>query len=87
MECQTREVWQPGGSREGNISMSTSGRRLLSQAESAEYLGVSTRTIRSYIAHGTLKANRIRGSRLIRINRSDLESLVQPIPTLRCDEP
>ena len=56
-------------------------RRLMSQAEAAEYLGVSTRTIRSYIARGILRANRIRGSRLIRIDSADLDALVRPLPT------
>jgi excisionase family DNA binding protein len=56
-------------------------RRLMSQAEAAEYLGVSTRTIRAYIARGVLKANRIRGSRLIRIDAAELDALVRPVPT------
>lgn len=53
----------------------------LSQAEAAEYLGITQRTIRAYIARGTLPASRVRGSRLVRIKQSDLEALLRPIPT------
>lgn len=59
-----------------------SPRQLLSLDESAEFLGVSNRTVRSYVARGILKAHRIRGSRLIRIDLVDLEALVVPVPTL-----
>ncbi len=53
----------------------------LSKAEAAEHIGVAERTIRKYIADGVLPARRIQGSRLIRINRQDLENLLRPIPT------
>jgi excisionase family DNA binding protein len=56
------------------------GRPWLSQQEAAEYLGVSDRTIRNYIARGQLNAHRIRGSRAIRIARTELEALLRPIP-------
>lgn len=56
-------------------------RSWLSQKEAAEYLGVTDRTIRSYIARGTLPATRVRGSRLIRILQSDLDALLRPIPS------
>lgn len=55
-------------------------RRWLDQAEAAEYLGVTDRTIRNYIARGVLPGRRIRGSRLIRIDREDLDQLLRPIP-------
>ena len=43
----------------------------LSQAQAAEYLGVTDyRTIRNYVSRGHLKATRVRGSRLIRIDRA-----------------
>lgn len=56
-------------------------RRWLSQAQAAEYLGVTDRTIRNYIARGDLRGHRLRGSRLVRIDRYDLDKLLRPIPT------
>lgn len=58
-------------------------RRWLSQAEAAEYLGVTTRSIRRYIAVGLLPASRIKGSRLIRIDQEDVDALLRPIPAAR----
>jgi excisionase family DNA binding protein len=54
-------------------------RQLVSLKEAADYLGVSTRTIRTYIARGILRAHRIQGSRLIRIDVADLDALVRPL--------
>jgi excisionase family DNA binding protein len=51
------------------------------QADSAEYLGVTERTIRNYIARGLLPASRVHGSRLVRIRKSDLDAMLRPIPT------
>lgn len=56
-------------------------RRWYSQAEAADYLGVTDRTVRNYIARGTLPGHRVRGSRLVRIDRADLDALLRPIPT------
>jgi excisionase family DNA binding protein len=47
--------------------------------EAAEYLNTSTKFIRRRIADGSLPAYRLRGSRLIRIRREDLDALKQPI--------
>ncbi|AEJ95135.1 helix-turn-helix DNA binding domain protein [Mycobacterium phage SoYo] len=44
----------------------------------ADHLGVSTRTVRNYIADGRLKAIRL-GPRLIRVERSSVEELMRPI--------
>lgn len=57
-------------------------RRWLSQAEAAAYIGVTDRTIRAYIARGTLNATRVRGSRLIRIDIGDLDKMLRPIPAV-----
>lgn len=57
------------------------GADLCSIQESADHLGVSTKTIRRYVSHGTLPARRIAGSRLIRIRRTDLDQMLRPIPT------
>lgn len=54
--------------------------RWLTQAEAAEYLGVSDRSIRNYISRGALRGYRVRGSRLIRVDRHELDTLLQRIP-------
>jgi excisionase family DNA binding protein len=59
---------------------SADARRWLNQAQAAEYLGVTDRTIRNYIARGTLAGHRVRGSRLVRIDRAELDKLMRPIP-------
>ncbi|BBY91328.1 hypothetical protein MGALJ_09970 [Mycobacterium gallinarum] len=48
-------------------------------AAAAVELNVSKKFIRERIADGSLPAHRLRGSRLIRITRTDLEALKQPI--------
>jgi len=52
------------------------------QADAAEQLGVTDRTVREYIARGLLPASKIKGSRLIRIRQSAIDSMLQPIPTV-----
>jgi excisionase family DNA binding protein len=47
---------------------------LITIAEAAERLAVSTKTVRRLIARGVLPARRI-GSRLIRIDAADLDRL------------
>lgn len=54
--------------------------RWLSQREAAEYLGVTDRSIREYIARGVLPARRIKSGRNIRIDVADLDKLLEPIP-------
>lgn len=49
-------------------------------AEAAERYGVSTRTIRRYIANGLLPAYRM-GPRLVRIEEADLDRIEQRMPT------
>ncbi|BAH35216.1 putative phage excisionase [Rhodococcus erythropolis PR4] len=51
---------------------------LISIAEAAAEVSVSTRTIRRYIADGKIEGVRI-GSRLIRVNRKSLDALVTPM--------
>lgn len=60
--------------------------RLISQAEAAEYLGVSDRTIRTYVSAGRLRAYRIKGSRLIRFHADDVAALLVEIPTVASAE-
>ena len=56
-------------------------RRWLTQDEAAEYLNVTTRTIRRMIAAGDLPASRL-GKRMLRIDAADLDGLLRPIPTV-----
>lgn len=58
-------------------------RRWLSQAEAAEYLGVTDRTIRNYIRIGALTGRRLPGSRLIRLDRHELDAALKPVPSVR----
>lgn len=47
-------------------------------AQAADYLGLSTKSIRRLIARGTLPASRIKGTTAVRIRRADLDRLAQP---------
>jgi excisionase family DNA binding protein len=49
-----------------------------SMRQGAEYLNVSEKTIRRYIAQGRIKAKRV-GPRLIRIERDSLVALATPV--------
>ncbi len=60
--------------------MAPTTRQRLTLTAAAEYLDVSERTLRRYIAEGRLPAYRL-GKRQIRIEVADLDKLVQPIPT------
>lgn len=55
-------------------------RHPISIAEAADYLGVSTKTIRRYIAAGRLTGYRT-GPRLLRVDKTELDALLRPIPT------
>ena len=50
----------------------------LSIKETAEYLGISTKTVHRYIADGRLRAVRL-GPRLIRVDASSVDDLMCPI--------
>ncbi|RHW25447.1 DNA-binding protein [Nocardioides immobilis] len=65
------------------MTTTVASRRWLNQKEAAEYLGVTDRSVRAYIARGHLPARRIRGSRAIRIDRADLDKLLRPIPSAK----
>ena len=57
----------------------TTNRNLVSLNHAAELADVSTKTIRRRIADGTLRGYRF-GPRVIRVDLSELESLLRPIP-------
>jgi excisionase family DNA binding protein len=54
-------------------------RNLASMIEAADYAGVTVRTLRRYIAEGRLTGYRL-GPRMIRIDLTELEALLRPIP-------
>ena len=64
--------------------VATLRRALVSQAQAAEYLGVTDRTIHNYIARGELTGYRM-GPRLVRVDLNELDAMLQPIPTVGGD--
>lgn len=53
-------------------------RQLVSIRDAAAYLGVTTRTVRAYIAEQRLPAWRV-NARVIRIDMADLDALLTPV--------
>jgi excisionase family DNA binding protein len=51
---------------------------LLTVEQAAQYLQLSTSSIRSYIRHGKLKAFRVAGLRKVLIPRAELLNLLEP---------
>jgi excisionase family DNA binding protein len=54
----------------------------ISLQDAGVILGVSDDTVRRRIADGSLPAFRIEGSRLMRVKKSDVMSLLRPVPTV-----
>jgi excisionase family DNA binding protein len=48
--------------------------------DAAQYLGITTRTLRRLIAAGDLPAYRL-GDRLIRLDQGDVDALLRRVPT------
>jgi excisionase family DNA binding protein len=59
-------------------------RRFASLPETAEYLGVSTKTVRRRVADGTFTAYRC-GPRLTRLDLNEVDERLAPIPTMQRD--
>lgn len=55
-------------------------RNLISVSQAAEYLGVNSKTLRSYISQGKLTGYRM-GPRLIRVDANEVDALMRPMPT------
>jgi excisionase family DNA binding protein len=55
----------------------TTARRWASVAEAAHYAGMSTRTIRQRVADGDLPAYKPVGSRLVKIDLSDVDAMIE----------
>ena len=58
----------------------TTPRNLRTVEFGADYLKVSQRTIRRYIADGLLPAHKVGGT-LVRIDQADLDALIRPLAT------
>ncbi len=56
-------------------------RHPISIVQAAEYLDVSPKTIRRYIAAGQLTGYRA-GPRLLRVDRNELDAFLRPIPAV-----
>jgi excisionase family DNA binding protein len=56
-----------------------SGREYLTPEEAAEAIGIHVQTLRGYVRSGKLPALRLAGERAIRIRRSDLEAVLEPL--------
>lgn len=67
----------------GTPTPTPTSRRWLNQAEAADYLGVTERTIRRYISIGALTGRQLPGSRLIRLDRHELDAALKPVPSAR----
>ena len=55
--------------------------RWISLAQAADRLGVTPRTIRRMIARGRLTGYRIGDTRLLRLDRIEVDMCLRPIPT------
>lgn len=57
-------------------------RELVTLSTAAEHLGVCTMTVRRRISDGTLTGYRIRGSRAVRVDLAEVDTMIQTIPTV-----
>jgi excisionase family DNA binding protein len=67
----------PAAVKEGGREVS--GREYLTPEEAAEAIGIHVQTLRGYVRSGKLPALRLAGERAIRIRRSDLEAVLEPL--------
>ncbi|WP_420111543.1 helix-turn-helix domain-containing protein [Pseudactinotalea sp.] len=64
------------------MSLATTPRaRYVTLSDAADYLSVTERTIRNFIARGELTGYRV-GTRAIRVDLRELEAMLTPIPTV-----
>ena len=57
----------------------TNSNDYLTPEQAADELGVHVQTVRAYVRSGKLAALRLAGERAIRIRRSDLETVLEPL--------
>ena len=70
---------EPGGSELPSGSERKGAREYLTPEEAAEALGIHVQTMRAYIRSERLPAFRLAGERAIRILRTDLEKVLEPL--------
>lgn len=63
-----------------NATHPPTARRLVSLEKAAEYLGVAPLTIRRRIADGTIRGYRVDGTRAVRVDLTDVDAMLRPIP-------
>lgn len=68
-----------GGNADRVESEKKNSREYLTPEEGAEALGIHVQTMRAYIRSGRLPAFRLAGERAIRILRTDLEKVLEPL--------
>jgi excisionase family DNA binding protein len=61
------------------VPRADNGRDYLTPEEAAEALGIHVQTMRAYVRSGRMPAYRVAGERAIRIRRSDLEKVLEPL--------
>lgn len=54
--------------------------RYVTLQEGAEYLSITEQSLRRYIAEGRIQGYRL-GKRALRVDRTDLDSLLIPVPS------
>ena len=69
---------QEGGPPAGAVPLA-SNREYLTPEEAADELGIHVQTLRAYVRSGKLPAARLAGERAIRIRRSDLQKVLEPL--------
>jgi len=77
---RTHSDKRPTGRYVPPVNVEAGTRKLLSIQAAAEYLGVSTRTIRRMISRGDIPAHRV-SKRLLRVDLADVESILAPVPS------
>ena len=60
-----------------NLHAPSSGIAYISISDTADYLGVTTRTVRQMIADGRLTGYRL-GARVVRLRRDEIDAALQP---------
>lgn len=66
-----------------NAAAARTKRKYVSTRDAADYLGVSMKTIRRYVAAGDLNGYRLGSSRLIKLDFDEVETLARKIPNAR----